>query len=189
MRAIKSKLAMGIIIGLSLATKSSAQGQSPGAYPGPRSQTLSTALSPNDASRGHRQSPWTSPAMRYFVGERRQPKLRRVPRQPMPLPQPVRVAQRTKPFSNLRRSPTISPYLALDQLQSEVGLPNYYAYVRPLMQQQEANQLQRSNLQRMERQLRAASATGIASGNPSGGMPTTGHSKQFLNTGGFFPGR
>jgi len=105
----------------------------------------------------------------------------------MPLPRPVQVSSSSKPFSHLNRGSTISPYLSLDLRESAVGLPNYYAYVRPQLQQQQTNRAQAAQIRRLQNQLRIATASGIVSSNPNGGIPTTGHSSQFMNLGGYFP--
>ena len=98
------------------------------------------------------------------------------------------ISGRGKPFENLYRQPTLSPYLALDLLDdSGTGLPNYYAFYQPQQQQQQANEAQEARIRRLQQQLRLATATGAISRNPSGGMPTTGTSSQFMNLGGYFP--
>ena len=111
-------------------------------------------------------------------------------RRPAPAPQPMDITGRGKPFHGLYRQPTLSPYLTLDLVNDDgTGLPNYYAFVQPLLMQQSTNQSQQKQFGRMEQQLRAVSTNGIIANNPSGGMPTTGHSTQFLNMGNYFPGR
>ena len=110
------------------------------------------------------------------------------PRRNMPPPRSLQLSGISKPFSNIRRQPTISPYLNLDVLQSETSLPNYYAYVRPQLQQQQTNREQQAQIFRLKQKLRSATAMGVISDNLSGGMPTTGHSSQFLNSGGYFSG-
>ncbi|MCA9232028.1 MAG: hypothetical protein KDA57_15375 [Planctomycetales bacterium] len=126
-----------------------------------------------------------TPAMQYFGrGLAPTTPARNFSRQ-MPTPQPLQV-QGTKPFETLRRPPTISPYLGLDVRESELGLPNYYAFVRPAQQQQIAAREQAEHIRNLKQKLRVATARGIVSNNPSGGVPTTGHSSQFLNLGGYF---
>lgn len=125
-----------------------------------------------------------SPAMQYFGGRltnypTRQPAR---PQLPPPRPRPGR-----KPFEGLKRKSTISPYLSLDILQTDTSLPNYYAYVRPQQQQQLANKTQQREIRRLQQQLHESTAAGIVANNPRGGIPTTGHSAQFLNMGGYFP--
>jgi len=127
-----------------------------------------------------------TPAMEFF-GKGLMPAapVQRARRQ-LPVPQPVQVSG-AKPFVNLQRGSTLSPYLGLDIRTSETSIPNYHAFVRPQQQQQLANKSQSAQVRRLKQQLRVATTQGIVSNNPSGGVPTTGHSAQFLNMGGYFP--
>lgn len=110
-------------------------------------------------------------------------------RRPAPAPQPMDISGRGKPFKNLYRQPRVSPYLTLDLLNDDgTGLPNYYAFYRPLRQQQQANEAQDATIRRLQQQLQMATATGAISRNSSVGMPTTGTSSQFMNLGGYYPG-
>ena len=77
----------------------------------------------------------STPALKYF-GKNfhtniQKPKTRR----PAPLPQRIQY-QGGKPFQNVNRGPTVTPYLQLDTLESSVGVPNYYSRVLPQIQQQ-----------------------------------------------------
>lgn len=128
----------------------------------------------------------TTPAMQYFVGGRSSTPRTIGSRQLLPAPQPVQVSG-VKPFQNVQRQQTLSPYLGLDLQESELGIPNYHAYVRPRQQQRLANQAQTARIRQLKQQLRVATARGIVSHNPSGGVPTTGQSAQYLNLGGYFP--
>jgi hypothetical protein len=69
-----------------------------------------------------------------------------------PLPQSQPAGRRTKPFSNLVLDPAISPFLNLDREEDAVELPNYHAFVRPQLEQQEAYRQQQMEIQRLERQ-------------------------------------
>ncbi len=129
-----------------------------------------------------------APATQYFGGGAnmnlgRQPLQRQVPG-----PQPVQLAGSAKPFQNIHRPPALSPYLSLDLINdSGTGLPNYYAFFQPQMQQRQANEAQQAQIRRLQQQVRVANSTGALSNNSQGGMPTTGHSSQFMNLGGYFP--
>jgi len=148
--------------------------------------TIAMLLTASSVAQG--QTARMNPALRYFGGKNAQ-KIYQQPtfRQQLPQPQPVQVTRAGKPFSGTVRSSTITPYLSLDVRQSDVGLPNYYAFVKPQLDQQRTNQRQIQRMQRMQRDLRMSSTTGIIL--PEGGIPTTGHSTQFLNMGSYFPGR
>ncbi len=140
------------------------------------------------AAAANPQAGVSTAAGRYFGGSKTfmsyQPA-----RRPAPAPQPMDISGRGKPFKNLNRQPTLSPYLTLDLLNDDgTGLPNYYAFYQPLRQQQQANEAQEVRIRRLQQQLRVATATDTISGNSSGGMPTTGTSSQFMNLGGYFPG-
>jgi hypothetical protein len=141
-----------------------------------------------EARLASRQTVRMNPALSYFGGKNAQTVYQQpIRRQQPPPPQPVQVTRADKPFSGTVRSSTITPYLNLDVRQSNVGLPNYYAFVRPLLEQQRTNRKQRTRMQNMRHELRMASVSGITS--PDGGIPTTGHSTQFLNLGNYFPGK
>ena len=91
-----------------------------------------------------------------------------------------------KPFSGVQQSSGVSPYLGLDARESESGLPNYYQFVKPALDQQRTNQVQQAQYQRLQRQFRTTAAS-VGATLPNGTMPTTGHSSQFMNNGGFYP--
>lgn len=88
----------------------------------------------------------------------------------------------SKPFTNLYRTPTISPYLNLTRDDNDPGgLPNYFALVRPQLQQQEVNMRQQHSLDRLNREVEAVEARVAV---PPGGDPNlraTGHSVYFQN--------
>jgi len=126
-----------------------------------------------------------TPAMQYFGGGRIRTSSQYQRRNRMPAPLPLQL-RGTKPFESLTRPPTLSPYLNLDVRESALGIPSYHAFVRPLQQQRSANIEQAAKLRKLQQKLRRSTAQGIVSNNPTGGVPTTGHSSQFLNLGGYF---
>lgn len=110
-------------------------------------------------------------------------------RNSMPAPQPVQIAGTGKPFQHIQQPPTLSPYLALDLVpETATSVPNYHAFVMPRMQQQAEYASQSRELQRLRQQVRVATARGKVSKSPTGGVPTTGSSEQFMNLGSYFPG-
>lgn len=183
MQTIGTRRMLAIAVGILLLGSSVANSQSLG-----RGRTATTAMSAYDNPFAGRLAAKPSPALQYFGGSNVQAPPRPAPRRQLPPPQPVRVASLSKPFSNFRRPPAITPYLNLDVRQSDVGLPNYYAFVRPLLQQEQTNQSQRAKIYRMEQRINTT-AVGGGPTDPQGGMPTTGHSTQFQNMGGYFPAR
>ena len=100
--------------------------------------------------------------------------------------QPVETAPIAKPFNAIQQGPNISPYLALNSLETSVGPPAYYTMVRPMLEQQRFAQQQQAQNLRMQQQLRSASAMGAMNRGINGGLPTTGHSTQYFNLGGFY---
>ena len=132
------------------------------------------------------QTGTSTAAGRYFSGGNTMMPQQTVRR---PAPEPMDVSGSGKPFKNLYREPTLSPYLSLDLLNDEgTGVPNYYAFYQPQRQQQRANEAQEARIRRLQQQLRTATAKGAVNRNISGGMPTTGSSSQFMNLGGYYPG-
>ncbi|MDZ4659213.1 MAG: hypothetical protein SH868_16700 [Bythopirellula sp.] len=92
-----------------------------------------------------------------------------------------------KPFQEIQRQPTISPYLALDLIESSTGLPNYTMFVQPQLERRAASEAQERELQRLRQQVRVAAARGVVSKSGVAGVPTTGSSMQFMNVGSYFP--
>lgn len=129
----------------------------------------------------------SNPALTYFGGSRAVHQTPATGRTYMAGPQPVQSAAYVKPYQGLQPTPSISPYLALDQRETEGGVPNYYLFVKPQLDQHAANQQVQLQNRRLQQQLRRASTTGILPRTTSGGIPTTGHSTQFMNQGGYYP--
>jgi hypothetical protein len=129
-----------------------------------------------------------NPALRYFGGSKALAYSSAGRSRPMPAPQPVQTAAVVKPFSGVQPASAVTPYLALDERESTTGLPNYYLFVKPQLDQQARNQIQQAQYRRLQQQMRMATAGGVVSRSLSGGMPTTGHSTQFMNNGGYYPG-
>ena len=150
------------------------------------SQGLRKENPPNPfINQSQRRERLTTPSMQFFGNHNKQPTQRKEFRRQIPSPQPLQLGG-TKPFESIQRLPTLSPYLNLNLQESELGLPNYHAFVRPMQRQQAANQQQAANLRKLQQKVRMATANGIVSNSSTGGVPTTGHSSQFLNLGGYF---
>jgi hypothetical protein len=105
---------------------------------------------------------------------------------PLPPPRPVNLAPPGKPFSGVQQTTGVSPYLGLDARETETSLPNYFLFVKPQLDQQRNYQVQQAQYRKLQQQFRTAAAPGVAM-NPHGGIPTTGHSAQFMNNGGYYP--
>jgi hypothetical protein len=59
-------------------------------------------------------------------------------------------------------------------------------YVRPQLDQNRINHNQHAQTRKLQQQVRTASAPGVVT-SAGGGIPTTGHSSQFMNSGGYYP--
>jgi hypothetical protein len=132
-----------------------------------------------------------NPALAFFGGSRALEYAPQGGTQTRPAPQPaalpVQAAAAQKPFTTVPQHPVVTPYLALDQLETADGLPNYYMYVKPQTDQYATNQVQQAQYRHVQQQIRRSNPGVITPAGASGGMPTTGHSTQFMNNGGYYP--
>jgi len=181
---VRSLLAMAAMAGLPYAGTAVAQ------YPAGYSQIANGTVAPAvQAPSGYeRVSGRNNPALTYYGGSPALAYASRARTAPMPASMPVRTTPIGKPFSGrVQQASNISPYLGLDARESETSLPNYFLYVKPQLDQQQVNQVQQAQYRKLQQQVRTASTPGVVS-SPSGGIPTTGHSSQFQNHGGYYPG-
>jgi hypothetical protein len=163
----------------------SAVAQGPPAY----SQVASGTVTPAMQSAGsyERLSGRNNPSFRYFGGSAAASAYAPQAARSLPAPRPVNITPNAKPFSGVQQASNITPYLGLDAgRETENSLPNYFLYVRPQIEQQRMNHVQQAQYRRLQQQVRTAGAPGVVS-NPGGGIPTTGHSAQFMNNGGYYP--
>lgn len=153
----------------------------PGYYPGGRATTPGAVRTASYEQVSGR----SNPALSFYGGSKT---LAYAPQNRVQTPAPVQVqtAPGAKPFMGYQQSSNVTPYLALDFTESPTSLPNYYMFVRPQLEQQQVNQTERAQFRHVQQQLRKAAAGGAVS-NPNGGIPTTGHSSQFMNIGGYYP--
>ena len=84
--------------------------------------------------------------------------------------------------------PAVSPYQNLYRQETLDSPPNYYAVVRPQLQQTEVNRVQQRQIRRLQQELRQANAQGQHGGR-SGDAYATGHGTRFMNLGGYYPSR
>jgi hypothetical protein len=98
------------------------------------------------------------------------------------------IYREAKPFQIVHQDPTVSPYLNLyrDEGDNE-GAPNYHAFVRPQLEQIEANRLQQRELQKLRGQMQrmSMSAAYPAYSTARGGM---GAPARFMDTAQFYSG-
>lgn len=185
-------LAMPLValFGVTLAA-TTASGQAPypnhGFEPAGYSQVSSQSAPPAVRTTNfERKTGRNNPALNFFGGAKNStyaPQGRSV--QPPP-PVAVQTRPMGKPFSSYRASSTISPYLRLDYLETDTSTPNYYMFVRPAIDQGYVNREQANDNRALRSTVRQASAGGAIT-SPAGGIPTTGHSSQFMNGGGYYP--
>jgi hypothetical protein len=93
---------------------------------------------------------------------------------------------RSKPFDAIEREPTVSPYLNLHRPDDDTeSAPNYYAFVRPQLEQMEANRKQQQEIQRLQRQVQRGPGT-TAARRGGTALPTTGTAARFMDTAQFY---
>jgi len=98
------------------------------------------------------------------------------------------VGPRGKAFQNASNGPTVSPYLNLfrDENENTAGLPNYYAFVRPQLEQQENALRQQRDMQQLQRQMKQAAAGSRR--YQSSGQPGEGTPARFMDTAQYYSG-
>ena len=187
---IASAMPLIALFGVTLAaTTASAQAPYPnGSFqPAGYSQVSSQTAPPAVQTTSYeRKTGRNNPALNFFGGAKNStyaPQGRSV--QPPP-PVAVQTKPMGKPFSSYRASSTISPYLRLDYLETDTSTPNYYMFVTPAIDQTAVNRETRNENRALRSTVRQASAGGAVT-SPAGGIPTTGHSSQFMNGGGYYP--
>jgi hypothetical protein len=94
----------------------------------------------------------------------------------------------SKPFSNVRQTPTVSPYLNLfrEDLDGNSDL-NYQTLVRPQLEQQQINQQVQRQALDSSRRIQALSARADFSPQGSRQQSPTGHSTAFFNYSHYYP--
>lgn len=133
-----------------------------------------------------RQMPSRAPSLGIYTGTSARATLNRLPR-----PAPVRPNAaalpkhpRGKPFQGVQNDPTVSPYLNLYRSDDNANnLPNYFAFVRPQLEQIETNRQQTAELQKLRGQVQNMSSGGA--GQPSTNMPS---SARYMDTAQFYRG-
>jgi hypothetical protein len=132
----------------------------------------------------------------YFGNQKAADTLNKMPQRPVMANRtmsPIRLQTpqlRNKPFDGASNGATVSPYLNLYREEETDSAPNYYAFVRPQLQQQEQNQRSQAALQNLNRQVQRVSVSygSSAAGVGTGAMPVTGHGARFGDTAQFYSG-
>jgi hypothetical protein len=144
---------------------------------------------PSSATIGARPLPkQTDYALRFFGGESARQTLQQMPqRVPSGASGPLSMTPRgQKPFRNRSHGQTISPWLNLDRPETSEELPNYFTFVRPQFDQSGVNNRQQRELQTLQRQVQKVSYNAPATSRT--GIPATGHSSRFGDTGRYYGG-
>jgi hypothetical protein len=145
-----------------------------------------TAPPPVQTTNFERKTARNNPALNFFGGAKNSTYASQGRSIQPPAPVAVNTKPQGKPFSSYRAQSTISPYLRLDYVETDTSLPNYYMFVRPAIDQGYVNRDQANENRALRSTVRQASAGGAVT-SPAGGIPTTGHSSQFMNGGGYYP--
>jgi hypothetical protein len=113
----------------------------------------------------------------------------------MPRRSPIRsgpalpMQRQLKPFHTVHRDPTVSPYLNLYRSEEDnEAAPNYFAFVRPQLEQLDENRMQQRAIQQLNGQLQSMSSTVATPGYQSSGMPGTGTPARYMDTAQFYGG-
>lgn len=111
---------------------------------------------------------------------------RRTPLQAVPVLPP---RPKSKPFQTVYRDPTISPYLNLYREDETSGsAPNYFAFVRPQIDQIEANRAQQRELHQLRGQINNVSTSVVGARYQGGQLPSTGTPSRYMDTAQFYSG-
>jgi hypothetical protein len=110
----------------------------------------------------------------------------------LPGPAPVQSAPRLqatrrggKPFQAIPTQPTISPYLYLNAGTSTSSpMTNYFAFVRPQLEQAESGRQQQREIQQLRNQLQKMSSTGTGSQS----SPNPNSAAHYMDTAQFYRG-
>lgn len=162
-------------------------GSDSGFEPAGYSQVSSrTAAPPVRTTNFERKTGRTNPALNFFGGAKNSTYASQGRSVQPPAPVPVNTRPMGKPFSSYRASSPISPYLRLDYMESSTSTPNYFMFVTPALDQSQVNREMKNDNRALRSTVRQATANGAVT-RPAGGLPTTGHSQQFMNGGGYYP--
>jgi hypothetical protein len=109
-------------------------------------------------------------------------------RTPIQASAPRPMFRQAKPFQAIYREPTVSPYLNLHREEgNSESAPNYFALVRPQIDQIEANRMQQRDIQQIRGQLQSTS-TVVGPQYRASGLPGTGTPARYMDTAQFYSG-
>jgi hypothetical protein len=89
----------------------------------------------------------------------------------------------SKPFANVQRQPTLSPYLNLLRNDGDDmgGLPNYHTFVRPMLDQQQTNRRTNKRIQGLGQEVQAVNRQLAQQPTGASELRPTGHQTVFMN--------
>lgn len=154
------------------------------ASPAPVTPAVRPAASPVVHAWSSADPQMTSQARRaidYYGGAQAVATLGQIPRPPAIVSSATSSLQRgSKPFQTINQDPTVSPYLNLYRDEADPNaLPNYFAFVRPQLEQIETNRQQMREMQQLRRQVQGGSPA-------AAGPPTIGRAARFMDTAQFY---
>jgi hypothetical protein len=130
----------------------------------------------------------TRQALSFYGGHSARATLSQLPRRASIQPsRPQSVRRHAKPFQSIHHDPTVSPYLNLyrDEENTE-SAPTYFAFVRPQMEQLDANRTQQREIQQLRGQLQTMSSTVAGPSYQATGTPGTGTQARYMDTAQFY---
>jgi hypothetical protein len=132
-------------------------------------------------------TPATRWASGFYTGNSASAPLNELPRRPPIHAGPQQPARpQLKPFHTVYREPTVSPYLNLYREENDSeSAPNYFAFVRPQLEQVEANRAQQAQLQQLSRQLQRP-ATIAGPRYRADGAPGASSAARYMDTAQFY---
>jgi hypothetical protein len=128
----------------------------------------------------------TPPVVKIYSSPSAQATLSRMPRRMtvQPRPNAQSTNSRGKPFQSIPTEPAVSAYMNMYRREADSnGVPNYFAFVLPQLEQQQANRQQASELQKLRGQVQALSSAGGAANSPN----MTAHAR-YMDTAQYYSG-
>jgi hypothetical protein len=130
------------------------------------------------------------PALNFYGGNPARATLSQFPtRSPIQAGPQQPMQQQIKPFNTIYREPTISPYMNLyrEENDSEAA-PNYFAFVRPQLDQIEENRTQQMEIQKLSRQTQGRARTTAPQQYQATGKSNRSSPARYMDTAQFYSG-
>jgi hypothetical protein len=99
------------------------------------------------------------------------------------------IGRQIKPFNTIYREPTISPYMNLYREENDSqGAPNYFAFVRPQLDQNEEIRMQQMEIQKLSRQTQGRARTTVPQQYRAAGNSNRSTPARYMDTAQFYGG-